>query len=200
MSGNKVGLLGGTFDPFHNGHLAAAEAAIDCAGLDRVIFIPTAQPPHRPAPVASAEQRLEMCRLGTEAAPRFKVSDLELKRGGPSYTVDTLEEMRRLHPEDEKFLILGWDAARLFSTWHRPEEVRKLASMVIVARPGSEAPREEDLEGVGLGQARVMLCLRPTPNVSASEIRKAVAEGKAISSMVTPAVERYIVLHRLYAG
>ena len=170
------------------------------ATLDRIVFIPAAQPPHRPPPVASAEQRLEMCRLSTAAAPRLDVSDIELRRGGPSYTVDTLEEMRRLRPEDELYLILGWDAARLFSTWHRPEEVRKLATIVIIARPGSEAPRAEDMEGAGLGQANVLLCLVPTPNISASEVRKAVAEGKPISNMVTPAVEKYIASHRLYAG
>jgi nicotinate-nucleotide adenylyltransferase len=193
-------LLGGTFDPFHNGHLAAAEAAIGCARLDRVVFIPAAQPPHRPPAVASAEQRLEMCRLGIASELRFTVSDVELKRGGPSYTVDTLVELRRLQPEDELFLILGWDAARLFSTWHRPEQVRELATILVIARPGSEAPREEDLEGAGLDKAKVVLCLRPTLDVSASEIRRAVAAGEPISAMVPPAVERYIASHGLYAG
>jgi nicotinate-nucleotide adenylyltransferase len=196
----RLGLLGGTFDPFHNGHLAAAEAAIGCAQLDRVIFIPAAQPPHRPPAVASAEQRLEMCRLGIGDKARFEVSDIELERGGASYTVDTLIEMRGMQPEDELFLILGWDAARLFSTWHRPNEVRELAMVVVVARPGSEAPREEELEGVGLDKAKVVLCLRPTPDISASEIRRAVAEDKPIGGKVPAAVERYIASHRLYAG
>ena len=200
MSGNRLGLLGGTFDPFHNGHLGAAEAAIGCAHLDRVVFIPAAQPPHRPPAVASAEERLEMCRLGIAGEPRFEVSDVELRRGGPSYTVDTLAEIRRGQPEDELFLILGWDAARLFSTWHRPNEVREMATIVVVARPGSESPRNEDLEGVGLERAKVMLCLRPTPDVSASEIRRAVAAAETISGKVPAAVERYIASHRLYAG
>ncbi len=200
MSERRLGLLGGTFDPFHFGHLAAADAAIDCADLDRVVFIPAAQPPHRPPAVASPEQRLEMCRLGIEDEPRFEVSDMELKREGPSYTVDTLGEMRRVQPDDELFLILGWDAARLFSTWHKPDEVRELATIVVVARPGSAAPREEDLKGVGLDKARVVLCLRTTPDVSASEIRKAMAEGKPIRGKVPSAVERYIASHRLYAG
>lgn len=197
---SKIGLLGGTFDPFHFGHLAAADAAIDCAELDRVIFIPAAQPPHREPAVASPHQRLEMCRLGIEGEPRFEVSDIELKREGPSYTVDTLEEMRREQPEDELFLILGWDAAKLFSTWHEPERVSELAAIVIVARPGSGAPREEDLKGVGLGKARVVLCLTTTPDVSASEIRKAVIAGEPITGKVPKAVERFIGEHRLYAG
>jgi nicotinate-nucleotide adenylyltransferase len=196
----RLGLLGGTFDPFHFGHLAAADAAIDCASLDRVVFIPAAQPPHRPPAIASPQRRLEMCRLGIEGEPRFEVSDVELKREGPSYTVDTLAELRRSQPEDELFLILGWDAARQFSTWHRPDEVRELATIVVVARPGSAAPREEDLKGVGLDKAKVVLCVRTTPDVSASEIRKAVAAGKSITGKVPAAVERYIALHRLYAG
>ena len=193
-------MLGGTFDPFHFGHLAAADAAIDCAELDRVIFIPAAQPPHRPPATASPQQRLEMCRLGIEGEPRFEVSEVELKREGPSYTVDTLEEMQRAQPADELFLILGWDAARLFSTWHRPDEVRGLATIVVVARPGSAAPREEDLKGVGLDKAKVILCLRTTPDVSASEIRRAAAAGEPITGKVPQAVERYIASHRLYAG
>lgn len=196
----RIGLLGGTFDPFHFGHLAAADAAVDCASLDRVVFIPAAQPPHRPPAIASPQRRLEMCRLGIEGEPRFEVSEVELKREGPSYTADTLEEMRRVQPEDELFLILGWDAARLFSTWRRPDEVRELATIVVVARPGSAAPRREDLDGVGLDKARVVLCLRTTPDVSASEIRRAVAAGEPITGKVPSAVEKYIASNRLYAG
>jgi nicotinate-nucleotide adenylyltransferase len=197
---SKLGLLGGTFDPLHNGHLAAAEAAIECAGLDSVVFIPAAQPPHRPPTVASAEQRLEMCRLGTAHNARFAVSEVELRRGGPSYTVDTLVEIRRAQPDDELFLILGWDAARLFSTWRRPEEVRSMASIVVVGRPGSDAPREEDLKPAGLAGTGVVLCLRPTPDISAREIRRAVAAGASIAGKVPGAVEGYIASHRLYAG
>ena len=196
----RIGLLGGTFDPFHFGHLAAADAAVDCAELDRVTFVPAAQPPHRPSAIASPHQRIEMCRLGIEGEPRFEVSDLELKRQGPSYTVDTLKELKKQAPEDELFLILGWDAAQLFSTWHEPETVRELAMIVVVARPGSRAPREEDLEGVGLEKAKVVLCLATTPDVSASEIRKAVGEGISITGKVPKAVERFIAEHRLYAG
>lgn len=200
MSAKRLGLLGGTFDPIHVGHLAAAQVAIGCARLDRVIFIPAATPPHRAPAVAPPEQRLEMCRLATEGDARFAVSDVELKREGPSYTVDTLTEFRRLHPGDELFLILGWDAARLFPTWRRPDEVRELASVVVVGRPGSEAPREADLTSANLGGDGVVLCLEPTPAVSASEIRRAVAAEASIADKVPEAVGRYITAHRLYAG
>ncbi|HEX3509176.1 MAG TPA: nicotinate-nucleotide adenylyltransferase [Candidatus Dormibacteraeota bacterium] len=196
----RVGLLGGTFDPFHFGHLAAADAAIDCAELDRVLFMPAAQPPHRPPAIATPHQRIEMCRLGIEGEPRFEVSDLELKREGPSYTVDTLSQLKKEQPEDELFLILGWDAAKLFSTWHEPAKVIALATIVVVARPGGAAPREEDLKGVGLDKAKVALCLTTTPDVSASGIRKAVHDGQPITGKVPKAVERFIAEHRLYAG
>jgi nicotinate-nucleotide adenylyltransferase len=200
VSKQRTGVLGGTFDPIHFGHLAAAEAAISCARLEQVILIPSAQPPHRPQAVAPAPQRLEMCRLATEGNKRFAVSDVELKREGPSYTADTLAELRGLYPGDELFLILGWDAARLFPTWRRPDEVRELASIVVVGRPGSDAPRETDLKSVGLGGEGVVLCLEPTPDLSASEIRRAVAAGESIAGKVPEPVERYIVAHRLYAG
>jgi nicotinate-nucleotide adenylyltransferase len=196
----RIGLLGGTFDPIHAGHIAAAAAAIDCAQLDRVIFIPAAVPPHRPPAAAHESQRLEMCRLATAGDPRFEVSDVELKRGGTSYTVDTLVEMRRLHPDDELFLVLGWDAARLFPSWRRPAEVRQLASIVIVGRPGSDAPEEADLEPAGLGGHGVVICLEPTPEVSSSEIRRAIAAGESITGKVPAEVERYIAAHRLYRG
>ena len=196
----RIGLLGGTFDPIHAGHLAAAKAALDCAELDRVMFIPAAQPPHRPRAIATADDRLEMCRLAIEGDTRFVVSDVELERGGPSYTVDTLAELRRSHPGDQLLLILGWDAARLFSTWRRPDEVRALAIIVVVARPGSAAPRQADLEPAGLGGQGVILCLEPTPDVSASEIRRALASGESIAGKVPAAVERYIAAHHLYAG
>jgi nicotinate-nucleotide adenylyltransferase len=192
-------VLGGTFDPFHVGHLAAAAVAIECAQLERVIFVPAAQPPHRPIAIASAQDRLEMCKLATSGDARFAVSDVEVKRPGPSYTADTLIELRRSHPDAELYLILGWDAARLFHTWHRPERVRENASIVIVGRPGSGAPQPVDLNAAGLDGDGVMLCLGHTPAVSASEVRRAAAAGDSIAGMVPEAVAHYMQAHRLYA-
>src|SRR5260370_2623629 len=131
----RLGIFGGTFDPIHIGHIAAAGAAMECAHVDRVIFIPSAQPPHRAAATAPAEDRLAMTNLAMQREPRFEVSDVEVTRGGRSYTADTLAELAREHPSDELFLILGWDAARLFRTWHQPDRVSKPSSAVIVDRP-----------------------------------------------------------------
>ena len=195
----RVGVLGGTFDPVHVGHIAAAAAAIECARLDRVIFMPSGQPPHRPSAAASPVHRLEMTRLATSGDVRFAVSDIELRRPGVSFTSDTLRDLHALHPSAELVLILGWDAARLFSTWHQPQKVRELAKIVVVARPGSASPQQADLEAAGLGGDRVILCLERTPDVSASGIRDDIKNGRSIDGKVPQAVARYIATHHLYA-
>ena len=196
----RLGIVGGTFDPIHNGHIAAAEAAIECAELDEVVFVPTGTPPHRPPAVASSEQRLEMCRLATEDDPRFSVSDVEVRRTGPSYTADTLLALRASNPHAELFLVLGWDAAALFRSWHRPDEVIALAPIVVVTRPGRTSPQARDLAAAGLQAGRVVLCERSTPAVSASAIREAVREHRSISGLVPEAVERYIASAHLYGA
>lgn len=185
----RIGVFGGTFDPIHLGHLAAARAARECARLDKVLFVPSATPPHRGPAVADPEQRLEMTRLAIDDEKGFEVSDLEVRRDGVSYTVDTLRELRGLHPDDELFLILGGDAARLLSSWREPDEVRRLASLVIVTRPGSEAPS---------GGASDIVCERPTPDVSASALRRRLAHGQPVTDMVPSAVAEYVAGKGLY--
>ncbi|HYU64194.1 MAG TPA: nicotinate-nucleotide adenylyltransferase [Verrucomicrobiae bacterium] len=184
----RIGILGGTFDPIHLGHLAAAEAAIDCARLDRVIFIPSGMPPHRHEAAANADQRLEMCRLAIDGNKKFEVSDVEVKRGGVSYTVDTLRELKSRYPNDELFLILGWDAAKLFSSWNEPNEIRRLASMVVVTRPGT---------GPLTGTSDIV-CERPTPDISGSALRRAIASGNRVTTLLPEAVAAYIARHGLY--
>lgn len=194
----RLGVLGGTFDPMHNGHVAAAEAAAECADLDEVVFVPTGSPPHRPPAEASPAQRLEMSRLATGDDPRFTVSDIEVQREGPSFTLDTLLALRGANPHAELFLVLGWDAASQFRSWYKPDEVLALAPIVVVSRPGRHAPTEADLRTAGLDPSRIILCARTTPSVSGSEIRRALAAGKSIAGMVPPGVERYIAAHHLY--
>lgn len=184
----RTGILGGTFDPIHLGHLAAARVAMRCERLDRVLFVPAGVPPHRAATVADAEQRIEMCRLAIDDEQGFEVSELEVRRQGVSYTVDTLRELRRLRPADELYLILGWDAAKLFSSWHEPDEVRRLARVVIVSRPGSGWPT---------GTSDIV-CEGHTPDISASELRRALAHGEPVGNMLPDAVARYIAKHGLY--
>jgi nicotinate-nucleotide adenylyltransferase len=140
-----------------------------------------------------------MTRLAISDDERFAVSDLELRRTGPSFTSDTLREIHELHPDAKLFLILGWDAARLFSTWHEPDKVHELATVVVVARPSSASSRPADLEAAGLDTSHVILCLESTPDVSASEIRDDIKSGRSIAGKVPLAVERYIATHRLYS-
>ena len=194
----RVGLLGGTFDPIHNGHLALADAAIECARLDRVLLIPSNRPPHRPPARAGVEDRLAMCRLAAEGHPRLEVSDVEARRSGPSYTLDTLEQLRRQRPDDSLFLILGWDAAREFGSWHRPEDVLALVEPVIVNRPGLRSPYEGELRAAGLDPARTVVCPQQTPDARATEVREVAATGGQLDRMVPPAVAEYIRSHALY--
>jgi nicotinate-nucleotide adenylyltransferase len=194
----RTGILGGTFDPIHVGHIAAAHVAMDCARLDRVLFVPSATPPHRGPAEADAAQRLEMSRLAVGAEERFEVSDVELRRGGKSFTSDTVRELRRAFPDDELFLILGWDAARLFSTWHEPDRIRAEASVVVIGRPGMQAPTAADLTAAGLDPDRTVVCLGGTPDISGSELRESLARGEPVGDCLPPAVERYIAEHGLY--
>ena len=194
----RIGILGGTFDPIHVGHIAAARVAMECARLDRVLFIPSATPPHRGPAEADAAERLEMSRLAVGDETRFEVSDVEVRRGGRSFTSDTVRELKSAHPHDELFLILGWDAARLFSTWHEPDQIRADASVIVVGRPRTQAPTVADLRAAGLDPERTVLCLGGTPDISGSELRESLARGEPVGDCLPPAVERYIAEHGLY--
>ncbi|HLH68749.1 MAG TPA: nicotinate-nucleotide adenylyltransferase [Candidatus Dormibacteraeota bacterium] len=195
----KIGVVGGTFDPVHVGHVAMAEAAIACAGLDLVVLVPAGLPPHRRPTVAPAEDRLRMCQLAVAGRPRFMVSDLEVRRPGPSYTADTLRQLAERWPGEELYLVLGWDAAREVRTWHRPEEVLRLARLVVVTRPGHRAPTPEDLARVGIDPERTILCDVRTPDVESTDIRRLAEHGGSLTGLVHPAVEAYLRRHRLYA-
>jgi nicotinate-nucleotide adenylyltransferase len=194
----RLGILGGTFDPIHEGHVAAARFAMECAHLDRVLFIPTGRPPHRTAALAPEGDRLAMVRLAIEDQPRFEVSDMEIKRGGLSYTADTMAELHRLHPDDDLFLILGWDAARLFRAWHEPDRVASLASIVILSRPGTDPPMGSEMTALGLRPERVIKCSGGTPDISGSALRGEIAAGRPVTGKLPGPVERYIAERGLY--
>jgi nicotinate-nucleotide adenylyltransferase len=179
----RLGILGGTFDPVHVGHLAAARAAAACLELDRVLFVPAGVPPHKRGH-ASPEHRFEMTRLATAGEPMFSVSRIELDRPGPSYTVDTLRALQG----DELFFICGADAIRDLPNWREWEQLPKLARFVAVARPGVTGPPVPYATYIRI----------PGVDVSSSEIRERVAAGLPITGLVAPAVEAYIHEHRLY--
>lgn len=186
----RIGLFGGTFDPPHVGHLVVAQDALTQLPLDRVIFVPAATPPHkRDRVVAPAELRLAMVRAATESDDRFAVDDIEVRRGGASYTVDTLRTYRADQPEDELFLIMGADQYAEFDTWRESAEIRRLARLAVLARAG-------ETHGAATGGAAAVRVTRI--DVSATEIRLHVARGEPIRYLVAPAVEAIIRANRLY--
>ena len=196
----RIGLVGGTFDPIHLGHLAVARAALACGGLDRVYLVPSARPPHRRPAEASAQERLEMTRLAAAGLDRVEVSDAELRRAGPSYTVDTLAELRDQHPDAELFLVLGWDAAREIRHWHRPQAVLELARVMVVNRPGLAPPSAADLRAAGLDPGRVLLCAEATPDIQATRVREVIAAGGPLDALLPAAVAEHIRARGLYRG
>lgn len=191
----KKGILGGTFDPIHNGHLAVAEEVRSRLSLDEVLFIPTGRPWRKgDTPILSAEHRIEMVRLAIAGKPYYRLSLMEVERVGPSYTLDTLTELSSgLSAEDEIFFIVGWDSLADLPYWKSPEQIIQLCRLVAVPRPGYPPPDLEALEASVPGlSGRVVLLDRPEVDISASEIRERVACGLPISSLVPEAVERYI--------
>lgn len=185
----KVGFLGGTFDPIHLGHLRAAETAREGLGLERVAFVPAGVPPHRGAPLASALDRYAMTALATACQPAFVASDMELRREGPSYTVDTLRAWRCARPHDELVLLLGSDAFADMSGWREVEALRSLCEVAVLARPGDA--RET-------GDATTLRVVGPALDLSSSEIRSRLAEGRSVRYLVPEAVADYITKRGLY--
>ena len=197
----KTGILGGTFDPIHKGHLAVAEEVRLRLNLDEVLFIPVGYPWRKAGSlILPAEHRVEMVRLAIADRPSFRVSTIEVDREGPSYTIDTLEELRSgLGNGDEIFFIVGWDSLADLPNWKAPERVIRLCRLVAVPRPGYFPPDLKSLEDVipGLSE-RAILLDGPEVDVSASQIRERVARGLPISGLGPEAVERYIREHGLY--
>jgi nicotinate-nucleotide adenylyltransferase len=198
----KTGVLGGTFDPIHIGHLKVAEEVTASLNLGEVIFMPAGKPWLKGSnPISLAEHRLEMVRLALAGKSYFKLSTMEVERPGPTYTVDTMAELRRqLGAKHELFFILGWDNLTQLPRWHEPSRLIKLCRLVAVPRVDFPPPDLASLEAAipGLSK-RVILLEKPRIDINASEIRQRVREGLSIHQLVPEAVERYIKQHRLYA-
>jgi len=186
----SIGLLGGSFDPVHHGHLIVGRIAAEALRLDELRFVPAREQPFkRGRHAAPAADRAAMLELAVANTPGFGIERLELDREGPSYTVDTLVALRAREPETELTLLLGADAAAELGAWHRAEELPGLARIVVFARPGASVP------AAGLISAAIEV---PALEISATEIRRRVRAGQPIRYWVPDAVAEYMARHRLY--
>ncbi len=197
----RLGIMGGTFDPIHNGHLACAEQAREDLGLDVIVFIPTANPVFkRDQRIAPAKERLAMCRAAIADNPYFDVSDIEIVRGGDTYTIDTLRALRAHYPKNvELFFLTGADAIATVSKWRGAQEMGKLAYFVGVDRPGFELSDEkrrqivEDAKGITISFVTIEAL-----EISSSELRRRLAQGKSIRYLTPQVVVDHVMEHQFY--
>lgn len=197
----NIGVLGGTFDPVHRGHIMVAEEVKARLNLAEVLFVPTAQTPLKEdSSILSAEHRVQMVLLAIADYPYLKLSTVEINRAGPSYTVDTIAELRdRYGAGDELFFILGWDSLAQLPQWKEPSRLVQLCHLVAVPRPGFSLPDLKSLEAVIPGLARSLIVLdKPKIDIRATEIRERAARGLSIRHLVPEPVDEYIRKHKLY--
>ncbi len=197
----RLGILGGTFNPPHLGHLICAQEAYLQLELDRVLLIPTRIPPHKPVDDdPGVEHRLQLCRMAIADDERFMVSDLEVERAGPSYTVDTLERLHLQAPDNDLFFILGGDAAAALPTWQDPERVLSLATLAVARRRGTPMDRVQQALGQLRGGEQSRFFKMPRIGISSTLVRTRVRSGRPIRYMVPEEVATYINQHELYGG
>lgn len=195
----RLGIFGGSFDPVHNGHLALVRACQQQAGLDEVWFMPTAiQPLKQKGPHATDAQRLEMLALVTYAEPNWRVSKLEIDRGGVSYTIETLRQLNEELPDAVLFFLMGADAVHDAPTWREPRKIFVLATPLVVRRPGESDPDLAALRNICAANKQPRLIEMPPVDASSSEIRRRIAAGKPINDLVPASIAEYIERHRLY--
>jgi nicotinate-nucleotide adenylyltransferase len=211
LSPRRIGVLGGTFDPVHIGHLRSALEVAGALALDELRLVPSARPPHRDTPQVSAEQRLAMVSRAVAGVAPLTVDDRELHRDKPSYTIDTLELMRaELAPHDQLFLLLGWDAFCGLPSWHRWEELLLHCHILVLQRPDADSEPPDALRNLLAGRSvsdpqtlkgpagQIAFVWQTPLSVSATQIRQLLASGKSVRYLVPDAVLAYIEAHGLY--
>jgi len=220
MSGLKLGILGGTFNPIHIGHLRAAEEVKESLGLNKVVFVPAARPPHKSLDIAPAQHRMEMVRLAIRDNPGFEASDFELTRPEPSFSVHTLDHFSRTLEGARLYFLIGLDAFLDISSWLEPERIMALAAPVILLRPPRvfdeisgfpyiEMPARKDLDALNAGNrtvltvksrggGEVILHRITSLDISATAIRDRLRAGKTVKYLLPEAVESYILFNKLY--
>ena len=217
----RLGLLGGSFNPLHNGHLAIAHQTRDALGLDQILFVPTNHPPHKPnGSLAPAQDRYEMVRLAIASDPTLAISDVEIRRPGKSYSIDTIRLLQQEYgAQTQLFFLIGLDAFLDFPSWREPRTLLELCQFVVLSRPGLSFrslstvallppipyPSLADLDSGRISRIEAPLgkqgltCLKLPPcPVSASDIRVRIRQGLPVANLLPPLVESYILHHRLY--
>ncbi len=199
-SHTRIGVLGGTFDPPHNGHIAIAEQALAQLNLDQVLFAPTRQPPHKQGnPITPIEDRLEMVRLAIANHPRFALSRIDVDREGPTYTADTMRLLReQLGDNVDLYFIMGMDSLANILTWCAPDQLIRVCKLAVFNRPGFSAnigELEKQLPGL---PERVVFVPSPAIDTAASDLQRRIRSGLSITHLVPTAVEAYIAQHDLY--
>jgi len=194
----KVGLFGGAFDPPHRTHVAVAQAAVEQLHLDVLHVVPTGHAWHKQRPLTAAQHRLEMCRLAFADVNRAMVDDRETRRSGPTYTIDTLQELQAQYPAAQLYLIMGEDQAKALASWHRAEDLGRAAIICVASRSETvSAASPADVPSKLFSQPLQRLQLPPSP-LNATEIRDLYAHGQSVSALVFESVARYIDHHHLY--
>jgi len=197
----RTGIYGGSFDPIHNGHVAAAETVLHRRALDRVFFVPAASPPHKPnGCVAAFDDRVAMARLAAAPEHGLEVLDIEGEREGPSYTVDTLDALLAAHPEEHFELLVGADMLGDLPHWKDPHRILEIAQVVAFARPGAELTRERAEFAAVFGEERAVIVEIPAIPASSSLVRERVRSGDSVTDLVPKAVAAYIRERHLYRG
>lgn len=193
----RLGLFGGRFDPPHLGHLLAAEQAREALALDEVRFLPAGDPPHKGVR-ASAEDRVAMTRLATDDHPDFRVDDREVRRSGPSYAIDSVEELGRERPDADLVYLVGADAYAGVASWHRAEAFVRSATLVVVPRPGTSWAEIDGLDEPFRSAPR-RLAIVPC-GLSSTLLRRRIRQGRSLRYLTPDAVARYLQTRRLYAA
>jgi len=217
----KLGLLGGSFNPMHDGHLAIARQTREALELDQILYIPTSHPPHKPnGSLAPAQDRYEMVRLAIASDPAFAISDVEIRRPGKSYSIDTIRQLQQEYgPHTQLFFLIGLDAFLDFPSWRDPRTLLELCSFVVLSRPGLSFrslstvpllppipyPSLADLDAgrifrieAQIGGQRLICLKQPPCPISASDIRARIRQGLPVANLLPPLVESYILRHHLY--
>jgi nicotinate-nucleotide adenylyltransferase len=200
----RLGVFGGTFDPVHLGHLILAEQCREQGRLDQVLFVPAARPPHKAnSALAPFAQRVEMLTLAISGQPAFRVDELEKDRPGPSYTVETLEDLHRRQPDAQLFLLVGGDTLRDLPLWYQPREIVAQVGFLVMTRPGTILPTVEQLrdklELPAEVPLRVQVVEAPLIDIASHDLRQRARDGRSIRYLVPRAVEAYIEDKQLYS-